>query len=209
EQKVEPVGLGVMIVVQPVLQFAHEGKARRLGVEAEAMKAVFADIECQPTDHRPQHIKLKDAGGEADDERGQAKRQPDIGAMPQKGSDQGGLQVVFCIHSTCAGRMSQFHQGIAARRVPGLRAQRPKQQDQPDFNAAKAVIKRCLMAWPSRSGKTRGVSSGAIRADTKTGPSPTCSKARISSASSRRETARASRKRQARAMATRSMPACV
>ena len=27
EQQIEPLGLGVMVIVQPVLQFAHEGKA--------------------------------------------------------------------------------------------------------------------------------------------------------------------------------------
>jgi len=31
----------MMIVMQPMLQFAHKGKARMLGVEGEAMEAIY------------------------------------------------------------------------------------------------------------------------------------------------------------------------
>jgi hypothetical protein len=85
----------MMIVMQPVLQFPHKSEARRLGMEAETMKAVFADKEAERADHDPEQIERKDAGGEANNERGKAKRQPDIGAMPQEGSDHGGLPVHF------------------------------------------------------------------------------------------------------------------
>jgi len=34
-----------MIVVQPVLQFADEGKTRRLRMKGEAMEAILAEIE--------------------------------------------------------------------------------------------------------------------------------------------------------------------
>jgi hypothetical protein len=85
----------MMIVMQPVLQFPNKSEARRLGMEAEAMKAIFADIEAERADHDPEQIERKDAGSEANNERGKAKRQPDIGAMPQKGPDHGGLPVRF------------------------------------------------------------------------------------------------------------------
>jgi hypothetical protein len=51
--------------MQPVLQFPNKSEARRLGMEAEAMKAVFADIEAERADHDPEQIERKDAGGEA------------------------------------------------------------------------------------------------------------------------------------------------
>ncbi len=54
EQKVQPVWLGMMIVVQPVLQFAHEGEARRLRMEGEAVKAILADIKRQRANDRPE-----------------------------------------------------------------------------------------------------------------------------------------------------------
>jgi hypothetical protein len=38
---------------------------------------------------------MKKAGGEADDERHEPKRKPDVGAVPQEGADHGGLPVRF------------------------------------------------------------------------------------------------------------------
>jgi hypothetical protein len=87
EQEIEPVGLGVMIVVQAMLQLAHERKARRLGVEAEAVEAVFADVERQGADRDPEQREWDGAGGESGNERCQAEREPEVGAMPQEGAD--------------------------------------------------------------------------------------------------------------------------
>jgi hypothetical protein len=48
KQEVEPVGLGVVIVVQAVLQLAHESEPRQQGMKAKAMEAVLADIGDDP-----------------------------------------------------------------------------------------------------------------------------------------------------------------
>src|SRR3984885_7038584 len=81
-----------------------------------------------------------------------------------------------------------------------------RRRHQAEFSAS---INRCLMAWPSRMGSTRGTSSSLMRALTRIGPSPLCSNLRTSGASSMREIARAYLKRQPSATATRSMPALV
>ena len=47
EQEIEPLRLGVMIVMQPMLQFAYKRKPRRFGVERETVKTVFADVKRQ------------------------------------------------------------------------------------------------------------------------------------------------------------------
>jgi hypothetical protein len=64
-------------------------------MEAEAVEAVFADIEGQRADHDPEQRERKGAGQESDNERREPEREPDIGAMAQESEDHRRLQTRF------------------------------------------------------------------------------------------------------------------
>src|ERR1700680_753241 len=54
------------------------------GVEAEAVKAVFADVERQGADGGPEQRKRENAGGKSGNERHKPEREPEVGAVAQE-----------------------------------------------------------------------------------------------------------------------------
>ena len=98
----------MMIVMQPVLQFPHKSEARRLGMEAETMKAVFADIEAERADHDPQQIERKDAGGA---KQTMSAARPSASQILEpcrkKVPTMAASQFIFCNDSTFADRASK------------------------------------------------------------------------------------------------------